>query len=97
LVATLAFFSLVASALADQVTPNERVKTRLRAKDQPGDNGYPSAAHTAATNCHIFHTATDELPMLAAPATVADLAPELPMSVSDCLGKLHPLHLEVLQ
>ena len=39
LVAALAFFSFVAPALADQVTPNERVKTRLRAKDQPGPEG----------------------------------------------------------
>jgi len=39
LVATLAFLFFVAPALADQVTPNERVKTRLRAKDQPGSEG----------------------------------------------------------
>ena len=39
LVATLAFFFFVAPALADQVTPNGRVKTKLRAKDQPGPEG----------------------------------------------------------
>ncbi len=39
LVAALAFFSFVAPALADQVTPNELVKTRLRAKDQPSSEG----------------------------------------------------------
>jgi len=39
LVATLAFLFFVAPALADQVTPSERVKTRLRAKDQPGPEG----------------------------------------------------------
>jgi len=38
LVATLAFF-FFAPAFADQVTPSERVKTRLRAKDQPGPEG----------------------------------------------------------
>jgi hypothetical protein len=39
LVAALAFFFLVPAALGDQVTPSERVKTRLRAKDQPGPEG----------------------------------------------------------
>jgi hypothetical protein len=39
LVAALALFFLVAPALADQVTTNGRVKTKLRAKDQPGPEG----------------------------------------------------------
>jgi hypothetical protein len=39
LVAALAFSFLVPAALADQVTPNGRVKTKLRAKDQPGPEG----------------------------------------------------------
>jgi competence protein ComEC len=39
------------------------------------DNGYPSAAHTAATNSHILHTATDELPIPAAPVKIAPFLP----------------------
>jgi competence protein ComEC len=39
LVAALAFLFLVPAAFGDQVTPNERVKTRLRAKDQLGPEG----------------------------------------------------------
>jgi Predicted hydrolase (metallo-beta-lactamase superfamily) len=39
------------------------------------DNGYPSPAHTVATNMHILHTATDELPMPAAPVKVTSFLP----------------------
>lgn len=39
------------------------------------DNGYPSAAHTAATAKHILHTATDELPLPAAPVKVTPFLP----------------------